>query len=440
MTTARRYLLISGILIGFLIALGFLSIRLTAQLQYHFALNHLRQGSPDRAIALLQKAVQHQPRDHEMWKALGQSYSALARKEPAQKAYALEMQARQSYQKSARLVPIDSEAHYLLAQTTARLEELHPLVHPESPEPPFNAGPHFQEALRLRPNGVLFHHAFARYLYRRGKIRPFLDTLQNLARIYPQSYSHLKKEPFWSDPAEEAVLGGLQQALEQDITPRDAHLALADILEGRGLARTALEHMRAALNRYPRDNTAWQYIRLGRLHLGLGEKEQASEAFTQALIKAEDQEKTVQQIFRTYQQRDALQSFLIFAEQARTRFPFSSQTELIVATALMDLGLEARARQMLYELNRARPTAKAYYLLARMEEKQENWDRMELAIQKATVLEPENEDHHLLFSRALQRQGKIPQAEQAATEAIEAADPPKHWLYSHRAWLRWSQK
>jgi len=65
---------------------------------------------------------------------------------------------------------------------------------------------------------------------------------------------------------------------------------------------------------------------------------------------------------------------------------------------------------------------------------------MELAIQKATVLDPENSSYHLRFSRLLMRLRKLDRAEKEAGLAIRHAAKPSSGLFNHRAWIRWSRK
>ena len=61
---------------------------------------------------------------------------------------------------------------------------------------------------------------------------------------------------------------------------------------------------------------------------------------------------------------------------------------------------------------------------------------MELAIQKATVLNPRNSRYHYLFSHVLRRAGKLESAEKAATRALELSDKPSASQFHHRATLR----
>ena len=99
-----------------------------------------------------------------------------------------------------------------------------------------------------------------------------------------------------------------------------------------------------------------------------------------------------------------------------------------------------QAQRILKELNQERPTAEACYWLARIAEKKKDWDSMELAIQKATVLDPENSRYHLIFSKVLKRLMKLERAEKEAGLALDYSVEPSHWLFNYRAWIRWSRK
>ncbi len=50
-----------------------------------------------------------------------------------------------------------------------------------------------------------------------------------MTQIYPQSYFHLKKEPFFNDYLIANMETGLLSALDQDITPISSFQALSDI-------------------------------------------------------------------------------------------------------------------------------------------------------------------------------------------------------------------
>ena len=219
------------ILLGFLTAFTYLSFQLFARLQFHFGGDAMEAKDYAGAILHYEKAAQGQPRDARMFKALGEALHIRSREERIKKAFLLEKRAMTAFNRGARLIPIDAEAFYGLGRSTARLEQMHPLLHPIGTKNPYNPLPAFHKAVELRPNGILYRYALARYLYLIGDIPAFHQTIQALVQSSPGTYSHLKEEPFWSEPVEETVQQGLLQAAESNTMPRNAHMNLAELYE-----------------------------------------------------------------------------------------------------------------------------------------------------------------------------------------------------------------
>ena len=388
------------------------------------------------AIRLYEKAVQGQPNDARMYKALGEALNALAREKPVQDAFVHEKRAMEAFEKAALLIPIDAEAHYGLARSSARLEQMHPLVHPDDAENPYNPLPAFHKAIELRPNGILYRYALARHLYLMGDIRAFRSEIQELVRIYPPTYTNLKKEPFWSEPLEAVATKGLHQALEAGIMPQQAHMALSAILERQELFPEAIRHYTLALQESPRDIEASQSIHMGRLYLQAGQPDKAEQAFLQGLRISETREIHLERVFSAYKKHDQTQSFIVFFNRIEHEIPFSIKARLVVAKALIQNQSYFEARQLLERLNRRSPTSEAYYLLYTIAKEQNDLDRMELAIQKTTVLAPQNSRYYYLFSRVLRRAGKLESAEKAASRALALSEEPRAELLHNRAKLR----
>jgi tetratricopeptide (TPR) repeat protein len=99
-----------------------------------------------------------------------------------------------------------------------------------------------------------------------------------------------------------------------------------------------------------------------------------------------------------------------------------------------------RSRRILEELIADEPIAEAYYWLAQVARKEEDWDRMERAIQKATVVEPENHNYRRIFFNLLKRKKKFESAELQLDLIINHSNRPSANLYNEKAWLRWKQK
>ncbi len=389
-----------------------------------------------RAIRQYEKAAQGQPRDGRMHKALGEALHLLSREKPVIEAYPLEQRAMEAFENAARLIPIDAEAHYGLARSTARLQEMHAFVQPAAGENPFRPLPHFQRAIELRPNGILYRYAKARYLYRIADIRAFQDTIRELVRIYPPTYSRLRREPFWSESLEQVVQEGLLKAVETNVMPRHAAMALADIMERNNKPQEALKHYTLALEHGTRENTPSQYIRLGRVQLQAGEQDNAEEAFTQALLASNSRDADLRRVLAAFRAHNNIEAFLNFFERTDRSIPFSPEARLVVAEALIETKAYPEARFLLERLNQRRPTSHAYFLLYKIASQQKDRQRMELAIQKATVLEPGNSRYHYLFSLVLRDAGDLDMAVRAATRAIEHNQGPSDRLYHYRASLR----
>lgn len=111
-----------------------------------------------------------------------------------------------------------------------------------------------------------------------------------------------------------------------------------------------------------------------------------------------------------------------------------------MAHVLTDLKWYQEAREILMKLNHQEPMPEAYYWLARIAELEKNWDAVELAIQKATVLDPRNSNYHLKFSQVLKRLRKLERAEKEAALAIKYQVRPSPWFFNHRAWIRWTRQ
>ncbi len=431
----RRKLLILLILLVFLAALSVLTLQLIARLHYHFGGDAMEAKQYAEAVRRYEKAARGQPRDGRMVKALGEALHALSREKAIQEAFDLERRAANAFGRAAELIPIDAEAHYGLARSLARLEQMQAMLRPADPNP-FHPLPAFQRAIELRPNGILYRYALARHLYRTGEIRAFRDTIQELVRIYPPTYQQLKREPFWSEPLEPVAQQGLAQAVDEGIMPRDALMALADILESQGRPREAAAHYTLAMQQSPRDNTPAHHIRLGRLYLQADDMDKAEASFMQGLTESTSRETDLARVLSAFKAQGRAESFVAFFERADRTIPFSLDARLVTAEAMIQTGAFIEARHLLDRLNRQRPTAHAHYLLYRIAEEQKDLDRMEIAIQKATVLAPRESRYHLLFSRVLIRAGKLDMAERAATRAMETADAPSAGLFHHRAMIR----
>jgi len=388
------------------------------------------------AVHHYKKAASGQPHDSRMFKALGEALHVLSQGKPAKKAFHLEKRAAEAFEKAAQLVPIDAEAYYGLARSTLRLEQMHALLHPTNQENPFRPLPYFHRAIDLRPNGILYRYAFAQYLFHTGDIYGFRKSIKNLVRTYPPTYYHLKKEPFWSKSLYETVQLGLLQAVEAGTMLWHTYMALADLLELEQKPIEAIRYYSIALQHSPHKNLSTQQIHLGSLYLQSRQPTRAEQAFLLGLRQSASPTSDLRGIFSAYKTYAQPQSFIAFFKRADHEIPFSLKDRLVVARALIETQAFFEARNLLDRLNRQRPTAEAHYLLYKVAREQKDLDSMELAIQKATVLEPQNSRYHYLFSHVLRQDGKLEDAEKAITRAIDLAENPSASMLHYRAKIR----
>ncbi|MCP4665409.1 MAG: hypothetical protein GY849_03495 [Deltaproteobacteria bacterium] len=434
-----RYCIATLIAILSIVAAFFFGQRLMAQLHCLKAANLLRERHYASAATYLEKAAPFLPKDPLIWKNLGESYHNLGVSKPLKEAFQLATKARHAYLEAARLNPLDADTAYGLAREEFRMERMYPFIHLQG-DNPHHAYPYFQQAIGLRPNGIIYHYAFARYLHWKRRKEALLLVVTNLARIYPLVISHLKKEAFWAPEVKEAVKKGLQQAIHDGMHARDAHRAMSSLLTDEKDWTGAISHYRELLDLQAVDKNSGQYLHLGRLYVQNGQFEAAQESFITALSMSESKEKLLEGLYGFYKAKGHSEELYRFYRRVSRVFSFSSRMDILLAQTLTDLNRYHQARRILIQLNKKRPTAETYYWLYWIAQKEKDWDTMESAMQKATVLDGQNSRYHLIYSQVLQQVKKLDHAETEAGLAIQYATHPSSSLYGHRAWIRWRKK
>ncbi len=327
--------------------------------------------------------------------------------------------AKEYYVEAFRLNPLDADAAYGLATAEARLEELYQSFHPGKKDSPYSPLPYFEKVVQLRPNGISYNYAFAGFLHKKEKNKELLAVIHKLAYIYPHIYYYLKEEAFWSAPVKAACISGLLKAARKKISPRKTHTILSLIMAEEKQWQSAISHYEKALKYKSSHNVSNDYMWLGSLYLKNRQPEDAKTSFIQALNISRFRERDLERIYNSYKNEGFLEELCRFYQQAQPVIS-SSKAEIMTGRCLIDMKQYQQARQILIELNKREPAAAAYYWLARIAEAEKDWDSMELAIQKATVLDPENRHYHNKFSSVLRRLKKFERAEKEAALASKA--------------------
>jgi tetratricopeptide (TPR) repeat protein len=309
---------------------------------------------------------------------------------------------------------IDSESYrtaYWAAKVEESLEVIFPLVDTGKAVNPYNALPLYERAMSLRPAGITVRYDMVNYLHHKGMADGIPDLVETMAEIYPPCYLSLKKEEFFSPELRDRVRAGLMRALEKEIRPRETLTALSQLSEDQGDLAGAVAFFTRAIALEPWSNTPATYIKLGMLTLRNSDPEGSYPWFIKAL---QAQKKTFDadlgRIWSGFKAEKRLAEFIEFSARVEEAFPPSPALDLCIAECWYAMDKLELAKARLLIMNTRQPSAKAFHYLALIAQKQGDLDAMELASQRATVLEPTSAAHLKLFAQALKLQKKEVQA------------------------------
>lgn len=320
--------------------------------------------------------------------------------------------ARDHFLKAVALNPYDIKPAKGLAEITFLLEKAWHSLYPEK-ENPYNALPCYQILSKLRPAGITVHYMMARYYYFKGMNEALTGAVAQIVFLCPNDAvnGHLQKEDFYSSQLDQAVVQGVSKAIVEKKSFRKACLVMARLAEKNGDVSQALEYQQKGMVITAHRNSLWDYIRLGRFFLEAGDNKAAYKTFEKALDESNNLNDSFKRIYHTFHRLKADKAFIEFAVSlGKKRKKMPGIVSLQVARTRIGLGLYEPARIGLIHMIEANPDPEAYYLMAVMAEKQEQWDDMELNIQKATVLNPDECRYYNKFAKALYKQGKNTQA------------------------------
>jgi tetratricopeptide (TPR) repeat protein len=378
-TRRTRIAIILVILIA-LIALYPLSLRLISQLYVHFARDQMESKNYAAAASRLEKAVTVYGSDFDAWKDLGYVYYHMSERSSLDEARRLMIEAKEAFMTARQLNPIDAQSAYGLARVEARLEQMYGFVD----SAPFDAGPYFEDAIRLRPNSILYHSALARYLHRKNDRQALLEAVENLAFVFPRAYGYLTKEKYWSSDAREAVKRGLERSIAEGNSLQDAHTIMSSLMAEENDLAAAVDHYEKFLAQPGAGGNPASELRLAELYLKQGKTEAAEEIFWRALAPSADREQALKRIAGIYRKNQLLAAFDTFYLKVSRDFLLSPHMDILHAQILAELERYDEAQSELEQLNRKEPMAEAYYELYRIAARKKDRDAMILALGKAT--------------------------------------------------------
>ena len=332
-------------------------------------------------------------------------------------------QSLEYYEKAAAIHPGHLSAVLGMAQTTEELEFAFADLFPDRKNR-FNALPLYRRVVRLEPNGLGSNYAAAHYFYKKNMTDVLESQVKHCAKIFP-SLSWIRNQGFYGPETREAVRQGFEQAVQEKIKPATAFFSMSSLAQADGAFTQAAEYYQKAIESQPGDPSSRNYLKMGRLFLISGERLQALDTFSRALSQSSAPLKTLNTIFYYFRNHKDLPGFLAFAATIPPVLITSEQIGIYTARAQMDLEQFETARQTLEEIIRENEDPEAFYLLAQLAKRKKDWDTMELRIQRATVLDPDNSRYFNMLADALIYQKKYKSAALYMEKAIYN-DPGNH--------------
>ena len=438
---ALRYSLCAVIIISAAILFYLFWFRILGGIYYLESLREIEKGHYGVAIEKLKKAGEYLGNEYFIERELGDVYYRVSSlKKTMAEAVTPLIKSKECLSLAGKLNPLDAETAYLSARTGARLDILENTGRKGREQKKDAVKKLYLDAINLRPNSVTFRYGYVKYLADTREHEELAVQCRELAKIYPGSYSYLRKESFWNEDIIKATEAGLLEAVNGDYSIKDALRTLAALYSASSKWDDAVTYLERSLNYSKFENKSSDLIRLGYLYLKKNNSDKAADYFLKGLKESRNRNSHFKTVYNYYRQSDNPAGIRDVYEAGAAIFRENPEMNITYAKALTDTGEYKKAKDLLIDLNKNESNAEAYYLLAKIAEKEKDWDSMELLIQRATVLEPENSLYHYTFSGVLRRLRKFDMAESEATMAIRYLKNPNPWWYYQRAVVRMALK
>ena len=356
----------------------------------------------------------------------------------AKLAYSTLQTAKQYYQEAFAINPYDVEALTGLARTVFGLEKLQAVLLPDS-DTPYDAAAYIDKLIALRPSGIEAHYLALRYAHYKQDFQRIFSLIRSLMSIYPQTYAQLRNETYCTEEMIDAIEIGVKKAIDEKVNATEAWFVLSAVKKEQKKFDEAIQAYKNGIATEERKPSSERFLHLTELYL-LAENYPEAELNTlQALKISANRDKTLEEIWNRYQSARAFSHFIECIKKAEKQQYASEFSKILQAKSYIHLEEFAQAQTLLSQIKSVKYQAEALHVLADLGRKTKDSDMVELALQRATMLDQKNSQYRYEFAQILHQEKKYILAEEEINKAIEYAPQEDPWKFSLRGVIRLSR-
>jgi tetratricopeptide (TPR) repeat protein len=419
----------------------FLGLRFVSQYYYRQGSVYWHQNEYLRAAERLHKALELQPADDRILKNIGQVYHLVSESEQdSGRSRMAALKAKSHLLKAAQQNPFDVDIAYNLSVVEQHLAQIKESYGLSSAANARRAKLHLEKAVKLSPNVAFYRMMYADYLHSQGSDDELFNAVYAIVALFPQAYFELVKKPYWSPQLRAAAQSGAKQAVAANKASASAHKVLSALLAEAGQWKDAILPYQRMLQLMGPNAQSKHYIHLGLLCLRSKNAAAAADHFYRAFLLAGREFRVLEKLFDLFKREGALADYVAFHARLRDELTLTPKADLILARAYLILNQPERATAVLEDFIRRKPDSQAYYQLYEAAKLKQDWDKMELAIQKACVLDPANVGYRRNLFDLLRKRKKFSRLEREITKVIDRLEKGSVYLFEQRARLRMNRR
>ncbi len=304
-----------------------------------------------------------------------------------------------------------------------------------------NAEEYYRTAVSLYPNSTQYRYLFARYCKRAGKPDEALRQVKTMIALDPTTNRYIRSNRFWQMPGiEEAVEGGLRQALDNRFVRNSAAGVLASLLAAKEKwLEAACVYKQAMPDGVFADPTTY-YLTMGQYLLRGGEYSKAEAYFLIGVRAASERAAVIRRFTGEYMRVGKFYELFGLFEKLKKRHPEVIEVDLYWAQGLYK---EKKYQEALFYLEsflKRKETAEVDYWMAMTCEKLEQPYRAETHIKRAIKWEPGSALYHHFYAGLLYNAWRFAEALEEADAAVLASDNKNPWYLDRKAWILYRMK